>query len=185
MTPQTAKRLLKLRSANGCAAAALSSHVFIRVSVRFLKKFMADCYIFTSACGAGYCFFNGQAWQFQKSLASLQSQTGIALGRLAQLVQSICLTSRGSLVRTQYLPLLINSHLDSFLSGCFAFGLNVGLNKSFLTSGKQLDEHYFCRYGIQRPNQAPYGADTNYTGRYGGRAATCPNTFTSFIGIHY
>ena len=25
-------------------------------------------------------------------------------GRLAQLVQSICLTSRGSLVRTQYLP---------------------------------------------------------------------------------
>ncbi len=32
----------------------------------------------------------------------LHSQTG--QGRLAQLVQSTCLTSRGSLVRTQYLP---------------------------------------------------------------------------------
>ena len=44
----------------------------------------------------------------------LQSQAIFGIGSLAQLVQSICLTSRGSAVRIRQLPLQKASNLDAF-----------------------------------------------------------------------
>ncbi len=45
-------------------------------------------------------------------------------GRLAQLVQSTCLTSRGSLVRTQYLP-------QKSLTPCGAFSIHLSCVRKF------------------------------------------------------
>ena len=47
-------------------------------------------------------------------------------GRLAQLVQSTCLTSRGSLVRIQYRPRLIEKELGFKDLAPFFVGLNWG-----------------------------------------------------------
>ena len=51
-------------------------------------------------------FFEGRlALPIDREVQSFSKISGrLNKGRLAQLVQSICLTSRGSLVRTQYLP---------------------------------------------------------------------------------
>ena len=54
--------------------------------------------------------------QIQNIVVPLHPQTRMRLGRLAQLVQSICLTSRGSAVRIRQRP------LDEFLvNHCFFF----------------------------------------------------------------
>jgi hypothetical protein len=53
--------------------------------------------------------FEEKIWRIKFELPSLQSQITrdivLKYGSLAQLVQSICLTSRGSAVRTRQLPL--------------------------------------------------------------------------------
>ena len=46
-------------------------------------------------------------------------------GSLAQLVQSICLTSRGSAVRSRQLPLNTGKGFREMLKPFFIFGLNI------------------------------------------------------------
>ncbi len=55
-----------------------------------------------------YHFFDKKIWSIKKTIYICTRKTAIQAdsekGRLAQLVQSTCLTSRGSLVRIQYRP---------------------------------------------------------------------------------
>ena len=58
--------------------------------------------------------------QIQNIVVPLHPQTRMRLGRLAQLVQSICLTSRGSAVRIRQRPLEKNSLFLKALFGRLA-----------------------------------------------------------------
>ena len=60
-------------------------------------------------------------------------------GRLAQLVQSICLTSRGSLVRTQYLPQSLTEMWGFF---CFKLDTTNFMHYLYILYSKSLDKYY-------------------------------------------
>ena len=68
--------------------------------------------------------------------------SGSQIGSLAQLVQSICLTSRGSLVRTQYLPQIPELMFRDFLLPMYLVYIlySPSRNKYYVGSASEIAE---------------------------------------------